>query len=154
MSNSRLSRPLGLTLAILGTAVAFGFFPLLPACLLIYTAVTGREIGVELIGGIGWVSIAFGMITLLACFMAWRGRPRGVRMALLIIIWAQTIFFAARFISGLNAPPDTDLLSGVGGNLSLLPLLLCQLPLVMAVPLYVTWYLNRAPARAFYGGPQ
>ncbi|GAB4548218.1 MAG: hypothetical protein OHK0023_10890 [Anaerolineae bacterium] len=151
MSHSRFSRPIGLSLAILGTAVAFGLFPLLPACLLIYTTVTGRQIGVELIGGIGWVSIAFGVITVIACFMAWRGRPRGVRLFLLIIIWSQTIFFAARFISGLNTPPDADLVSGVGGNLSFLPLLLCQLPLVMAVPLYVTWYLNRAPARAFYG---
>jgi len=28
--------------------------------------------------------------------------------------------------------------------------LLCQLPALVLVPLYTAWYLNRAPARAFY----
>jgi hypothetical protein len=31
------------------------------------------------------------------------------------------------------------------------PVALCQAPLLILVPLYITWYLNRAPARAFYG---
>ncbi|MCC7206303.1 MAG: hypothetical protein IT323_03300 [Anaerolineae bacterium] len=143
-------RPLGLTLAILATALGYGLIPMLPVLLVLWTALTGREIGLEMANTpLNWLGVLLGVAVLVACVFAWWGRPRGVRRALLILVWLSTAFMLYRVGLALTSAPS---LGQVGGSLSSgMAVLLCQGPVLVFVPLYVTWYLNRAPARAFYG---
>jgi hypothetical protein len=146
-------RPLGLTIAILATALGYGIVPLLPIMLVIWTQLTGRSIGADLVNSPGnWIGMALGVLTLIVSVLAWIGRPYGVRLALLVLVWITTAFTLFRLLQSLGAPPDMlGEVGEIGGSLSGAgTALLCQGPILIFVPLYVTWYLNRAPARAFY----
>lgn len=143
-------RPLGLTLAILATALGYGLVPMLPVLLVAWTQITGREIGLEMANTpLNWLGVTLGALTLVGCVLAWLGRPRGVRRALLVLVWLSTALTVYRVAAALTSAPSV--IGQVGGSLSGgATILLCQGPILLCVPLYVTWYLNRAPARAFY----
>lgn len=144
----RPTRPLGLTIAILSTAFGYGILPLSPFLLVVWASATQRGIGTELFGGPpSWAQIAFSAAILITAVLAWVGRPPWSRWLLLALVWLQTMLLVIRFIAALTTPPT---LFGVGGNISGNGLWVCQAPLIVLIPLYVTWYLNRAPARAFY----
>ncbi|MBO9308972.1 MAG: hypothetical protein J7551_04215 [Chloroflexi bacterium] len=145
----RRYRPLGLMIAIAATAVGYGLLPMFPLILMAWSAATQRLAGIDFIGGrFGWLAVILGAITLIASAAAWIGRPRGVRLFLIGMVWIQALFNGLRLIVGLGSAPN---LPEVGGNLTnATALLTCQVPLLTLVPLYVTWYLNRAPARQFY----
>lgn len=141
-------RPLGLTIAILGTAFGYGVLPLSPFLLVVWASFTQRGIGTELFGGPpSWAQIAFSGAILITAVLAWLGRPRWSRWALLALVWLQTIVLVLRLVITITTPPA---FFGVSGNMSGNGLWFCQAPLLVIIPLYVTWYLNRAPARAFY----
>lgn len=143
----RRYRPLGLTIAIISTALMYGFYPLAPLLLVFWLQIQGHSgIGVDLIPDTGGrILIGLGVLNLIASVAAWKGRPSGVRLILIVLVWLTTGLQIARsFISATSFQPT-------GGTFSpTLPALLCQVPLLLIVPLYVTWYLNRAPARQFY----
>lgn len=145
----RRYRPLGLMIAIAAAAVGYGLLPMFPLILMLWANLTQRLVGIDFIGGsVGWLSVGLGAITLIACIGAWIGRPRGVRLFLVGMLWIQVVFSAARLIAHLSSTPT---LPEVGGTFtSTATQLICQAPLLTLVPLYVTWYLNRAPARQFY----
>ncbi|PJF36639.1 MAG: hypothetical protein CUN49_04390 [Candidatus Thermofonsia Clade 1 bacterium] len=145
----RRYRPLGLMIAIAATAVGYGLLPMFPLLLVAWSNLTQRLVGIDFIGGtLGWLAVGLGALTLVASVGAWIGRPRGVRLFLLGMVWLQTFFGAARWIASLSGAPSLPEVSGTFSNAA--PWLLCQVPLLTLVPLYVTWYLNRAPARQFY----
>jgi hypothetical protein len=136
-------------IAIAATAVGYGLLPMLPLILMAWSSATQRLVGIDFIGGsIGWLAVILGAITLVACAAAWIGKPRGVRLFLIGMVWIQALFNGLRLLVSLSSAPS---LPEVGGNLSnATALLICQVPLLTLIPLYVTWYLNRAPARQFY----
>lgn len=146
---TRRYRPLGLMIAIAATAVGYGLLPMFPLLLMLWTRATQRLAGIDFIGGsVGWLGVGLGVVTLIASVAAWVGRPRGVRLFLIGMVWIQVIFTVARLIASLSSPPT---LTEVGGTFAPTATgLICQAPLLTLVPLYVTWYLNRAPARQFY----
>ena len=147
----RRFRPLGLSIAILSAAGLYGLYPMVPLLLLLLTQLRGHNIGSEVIDGIGWVNIGLGAATLVASVAAWIGRPPQTRRTLLALVWFATVLRLIQAAQSFNQQvPLTS--SQVGGNLSsiLLPVSLCQIPLLILIPLYMTWYMNRAPARAFY----
>lgn len=146
---TRRYRPLGLMIAIAATAVGYGLLPMFPLLLMLWTRATQRLAGIDFIGGsVGWLGVGLGALTLIASVAAWIGRPRGVRLFLIGMVWLQVIFNVARLIASLSSPPT---LTEVGGTFAPAATgLICQAPLLTLVPLYVTWYLNRAPARQFY----
>ncbi len=146
---TRRYRPLGLMIAIAATAVGYGLLPMFPLLLTLWTRATQRLAGIDFIGGsVGWLGVGLGVVTLIASVAAWVGRPRGVRLFLIGMVWIQVIFNVARLIASLSSPPT---LTEVGGTFAPAATgLICQAPLLTLVPLYVTWYLNRAPARQFY----
>ncbi|MFN7209642.1 MAG: hypothetical protein ACK4P1_04510 [Aggregatilineales bacterium] len=146
---TRRYRPLGLMIAIAATAVGYGLLPMFPLLLMLWTRATQRLAGIDFIGGgVGWLGVGLGALTLIASVSAWVGRPRGVRLFLIGMVWIQVIFNVARLIASLSSPPT---LTEVGGTFAPAAAgLICQAPLLTLVPLYVTWYLNRAPARQFY----
>jgi hypothetical protein len=147
----RARRPLGLTLALLATAVWFGVLPLLELYFMRRIGATAEEALVP--GGIeittwDWLEGACGLTMLLLCVLAWWGRPAWVRFVLQGGVLLLTTVFLYRIIQAAVNPADPI----YGGQVqeALRGALLCQLPAMVLVPLYVVWYLNRAPARAFY----
>src|SRR5215475_4481114 len=93
-------RPLGLSIAILASALFYGIFPSLPLLLWVWIKITRPGyIGVDFIGGgLGQLSIAMGLLTLVACIPAWLGRPPLIRWGLIILIWLQTALQLYRLI--------------------------------------------------------
>lgn len=146
-------RPLGLTIAIVSIAIGYGIIPMLPILLILWSQITRRNVGVDFVGGpTGWFDVGLGALTLLGCLFAWVGRPYGVRRALLALVWMRTLLIAVRIVEAVTAP--AVVIGEVGGTFSGATGLLCQLPLILFIPLYATWYLNRAPARQFYAPRQ
>ncbi len=150
-TSTKRYRPFGLTIAVLATALGYGVLPLLPLGLMAWSRVTQRNLGVDFVGGApGWIAVILGLLTLVVSFLAWLGRPYRVRAALILLVWLTTALWIFRIVQSFTVKPD--FLGEVGGSLSSPTAgLVCQLPLLIFIPLYVTWYLNRAPARAFYG---
>jgi hypothetical protein len=147
---SRRYRPLGLSVAILSAALLYGVLPLLPVLLMVWLNAQGRLIGAEIVSWLGWLNAGLGFLTLLASVIAWLGRPSWSRWALIALVLVAT---ALRLIQEAQVLLTRSTGVGdVGGSLSELgrPLALCQIPLLVLVPLYIAWYMNRAPARAFY----
>ncbi|MBX3065483.1 MAG: hypothetical protein U0528_16150 [Anaerolineae bacterium] len=145
-------RPLGVSLAILFAFLFYGIRPLLLVVPVIWSALTQRLAGVDFIGGTwGTVSVMLGAFIVVASVFAWLGRPRGVRLIFIVLVWLATAAQIATQIPALNPPPDSGTVASVGTSIQLpAAYYVCLFALNIAIPLYVTWYLNRAPARAFY----
>ncbi len=147
----RAPRPLGLTLALVAMAALYGVVPLLEVYFLKRLDATADE--AYLLGGVTitawtWLQGAFGALVLVVCALAWWGRPPQIRfvlMALLLVLTAITLY---RVVEAARTPADP--IFGGQAQSALRGYLRCQLPGLIVVPLYVLWYLNRAPARAFY----
>lgn len=161
-------RPLGLTLAIVVGIIFYSVIPLLFTLQLLtveshlanmesewqFDDETVEQIasGGDLTGGITRFDMAIqagvALIFLIVAFLAWRGKPRIMRhlFVLAVIFTSAVTLFVTVF------PSATGGLSG--GSLDSLTRLLNPTVLIFNVllPLYVVWYLNRAPARAFYRG--
>ena len=145
-------RPLGLLIAVIATALVYGVGPLIYPILFIAFVVRkgGPPSGVDSSNLAVVQSVVVGVVVLLLCLSAWMGRPRWGRLALIGVVWAVTIFQLVSVIGSLSARAAPD--NQVGGDLLALvkPAQYCELILLVLIPLYITWYLNRAPARAFY----
>ncbi len=147
----RRYRPLGLTIALLATVGLYGLWPMLPTLLLLWVDARGHQnVGGEIINTLGWVNTAFGFITVVACVMAWVGRPRWSRWLVIALVLVATVFRLVQTVQSLTTSS-----CGIGqvcGSLQALerPYGLCQGLMLILVPLYIVWYMNRAPARAFY----
>lgn len=147
----RVRRPPGLTLALLATAALYGVLPLLEAYFLYRLDATAEE--AFLLGGVTvttwtWAQAAYGVLVLAVCGLAWWGRPPQIRFVLSGLLLVLTAITLYRVVETWTTPQDPIF----GGQVqsALRGWLRCQLPALVLVPLYVTWYLNRAPARAFY----
>ncbi len=151
LKNAPTRRPPGLTLALLATAALYGVLPLLEAYFLYRLDATAEE--AFLLGGVTitawtWIQAGYGALILVVCALAWWGRPPQIRFvlsALLLLLTAVTLY---RVVETWTTPQD--LIFGGQVQAALRGFLRCQLPALVLVPLYVLWYLNRAPARAFY----
>jgi hypothetical protein len=146
----RRYRPLGLSVAILAAALLYGVYPLLPVLLMIWLNLQGRTIGAEIVSWLGWLNAALGLLTLLASALAWVGRPAWSRWALIALVLLATVLRLVQEAQVLF--PRSSGIGEVSGSLSGLsqPFAVCQIPLLILVPLYIAWYMNRAPAREFY----
>ncbi|GAB4518937.1 MAG: hypothetical protein OHK0046_27220 [Anaerolineae bacterium] len=168
----RPMRPFGVSLAIFVSVMLYSVLPLMQVGLVLLVAnhfrnredtltlPSGEEItefasGGDIIGGIsdervilqGILAVGFLVIAVLA----WRGKPAYTRFLLMgavLVMTAITILLTV--LPALQSGGR-----GVsGGSLDAisLPVLCLQFTASVLVPLYVIWYLNRAPARAFYRG--
>ncbi len=150
-SQARIRRPPGVTLVLVAVAVLYGLRPLLEAALYHRLDATADEAlipgGVELSV---WTTLegVFGAVMLALCLLAWLGRPARIRWALIGAMLALTAANLVRIAQAWRVEPDPVFGGQVQSGLR--SALLCQLPLMVLVPLYVIWYLNRAPARAFF----
>src|SRR5689334_6654456 len=144
----RRYRPLGMIIAILATAVIYGLFPLVPVVMAGVVTLEGHNMaGADL--PYNTLDIAASIVILLICVLAWIGRTPWIRWILILSVWLATAYQFEKFyqsaqpqgIQGLNGDTFTDI------SQSVLP---CIIIFLVLVPLYITWYMNRAPARAFY----
>ncbi len=165
-STTRPPRPLGVTLAIFASTVLFSLFPLVQVMLFFnvrqhfigqsFDSTYGDPIisGTEVLG-IPDTLLMFqafvAIIFLVIAVMAWRGRPPQMRFVLMGAVLFLTVLRFILTISPSITPPDPQ--AGYSSLDSILALLnSTQFVLNLLVMLYVIWYLNRGPARAFYRG--
>jgi hypothetical protein len=141
-------RPYGVTVAVLTATLLYGIWPLMPLLPVIWSQANGRNFGVDFIGGpLGWISMGLAALILIASVFAWIGRPRWIREFYLGLVWLATLVRIIQSIQRLRSAGIDD----VGGSLSPSPFtILTQFAILILIPLYITWYLNRAPAREFY----
>jgi hypothetical protein len=88
-----------------------------------------------------------GGFVLLTALLAWRGRPpqsRFVFQALVLLTCLSLIGETLYRLRESTAALDTSLDGPVYAALR------CQIPFQILLSLYIIWYCNRAPARAFY----
>lgn len=163
-------RTLGVSLAILASVMLFSIFPFLQFALLwiinarlqqVNLPVPGEETSVRPLavgGDIAGVASTgliiqalIGVAYLIIAFFAWRGRPSWIRFAMLasvVVVTIVTVVFSA-------APLLTEptLSQGVDSGEALRRVLLSgRMIISILVALYVVWYMNRGPARAFFRG--
>ncbi len=162
-------RPFGLSLAIVTVALIFAVIPLLRIGLEIWllnhfqsfswTVDTDEEMIDPIMTGINfdfdYVSVGaqavFASLVLILCVLAWRGRPRWVRSALLWTVLIIDAIYILSMIVSLTAP--RDLSEGISSADDLAgPLQGGYFVLLILTTTYLIWYINREPARAFFRG--
>lgn len=148
----RVRRPLGLTLAIIGVAILYGILPLAEVYFLHRVTATADD-ELYLLGGVDvsqwvWIQGAVGAVILIICILAWWGRPPWIRFVMVGALVLLTIINLYRVFEAVTG--TTDPIFGGQTQSIMRGFLRCQLPAIILVPLYAAWYLNRAPARAFY----
>lgn len=173
MASNRAMRPLGLSLAIVLTVLLFSIFPLLQISVnwLIQdrinqlnsaevdfvpnddeSGVTPLAVGGNFNAIAPWQLVAQGALSLfflIVAVFAWRGRPPWIRYLLFGSILLLTAFSGAILLSQMLTPRTLE--DGVTSADVFFSQARCvQSFFTIIVPLYAVWYMNRAPARAFY----
>lgn len=159
-------RPLGVSLAIIASLIIFSVTPLLQVGLLLSVKLHFQNMtypegspqpifeGSDIIG-ISYASIAIqaalALVFLVIAVLAWRGRPAFIRYILMTLVVAYTaIQFAVLISQNLQ---QQNLQVGVSSFDSIIhSMAATEFVTGALVTLYVVWYLNRGPARAFYRG--
>ncbi|MAS34349.1 MAG: hypothetical protein CL610_10100 [Anaerolineaceae bacterium] len=155
-------RPLGLSLAILISVVLFS---LLPIGQVIFVLSLQRQFeSIEFLEGGGAVGgslqvsqtnlivpVILGILFLLIAILAWRGRPPQIRFVFVAAVIIVTLVTIALSTAGVAQPADVS--QGIDSGMQLTSSLMSARVLVsVLVALYVIWYVNRGPARAFFRG--
>jgi hypothetical protein len=165
------ARPFGVTLAIL---LCILFFAIIPSLTILSRIMIERHIasnntfimpdGTEttiISGGTDdniqsyfddsafYQQMGISLFVVIFGIFAWRGKPAWIRyafMAIVLIISATLIYQNLVLFQS-----STDLQGGTGQTLFDF-IRNSNILFLFLLPLYVIWYLNRAPARAFYRG--
>ena len=163
-------RTLGLSLAILASVMLFSLLPLTQVALLMAIRNKIQQVDLPVPGETDPVTpIASGgdfigvsdanlviqtimaVIFLVIAICAWRGRPRWIRLAMWVAVLVLTLITAVQTIAPMLSPPDFS--QGFDSGASIAQALLSgRLLFSFLLALYVVWYMNRGPARAFYRG--
>lgn len=157
-------RTIGLALAIIISVMLFSVLPL--AQVIFYLVLRERYRQIEFLsegGAIGGdiggnltdvtliVPVIMGIIFLAIAALAWRGRPSSIRFLFIAAVAIITAVTIGLTLISLNTTQTIE-----GGMDSSAPLtnslLRARLIASVLVSLYVIWYVNRGPARAFYRG--
>ncbi len=95
----------------------------------------------------------FGVAFLVISLLAWRGRPARMRFIMMVMVVGLMIYnLLFTILPGLVTAPSFEQ-GGIGSAMEVgPPLLWSRLFATVLIPLYVVWYMNRGPARAFYRG--
>lgn len=165
LNDARPHRPFGVSLAIVFTALLFTIIPLLQVgeLLLIRQRIYDSlmDSGIQPIGvggeieGVSDTTLIvrgiFAIIVFVIAVFAWRGRPAVSRLMLVLAVFLMT---GLRFIEIVtNSLTQPDFQGGFTSFDSVFRVLSAgQFFASLVVLLYVAWYMNRGPARAFYRG--
>ena len=163
-------RTVGLSLAILASAMLFSILPLIQVALVLGLRYRMQQVNLPIPGeatpaapiatggdftGVPdfnlVVQTVLAVIFLVIAICAWIGRPRWIRLATWVAVLVLTLVTAYLSIAPLLSRPDPS--QGIDSGASIAQTLLSgRLLLSILVALYVVWYMNRGPARAFYRG--
>jgi len=159
-SDTRPPRPFGLSLAILASAILFGFLPivesLITLALMDYQVIEeGLASGVRLSNVDPTLNVAQIIVSagfLLLAVLAWRGRPSAIRYAFPLSVLAFALASVLlRLWPALNTPPN--IADGIdSGREASQSYLRGQLILTILTAIYALWFSNRWSARAFFRG--
>jgi hypothetical protein len=160
-------RPFGVTLAIVLSVVLYTVLPLLQVLLLLSirsrfsgAAVPGMSGDGALAAGANFVGlddaglvlqVVFGLMLLVLALLAWRGQPRAGRWLFIGAVVGLAAWSGGAALLNILRPADVSAGLDSGRDVER-GLLLVRTAFSVLVALYVVWYLNRAPARAFYRG--
>jgi hypothetical protein len=162
----RPGRPFGVSIAIAAGTFLFALLPLLQVGMVLglrqhYLNISvGDEAGLSASGadftaGVSSEQLLLQSVLALAflavAVLTWRGRPSRMRYIFVgAVVLLTLIKFAAVII---QSQTKRDLQAGLssGDDLSR-SLAVGQLVVEIVVTLYVVWYMNRGPARAFFRG--
>lgn len=156
-------RPLGLSIAIITSVMLFSLLPLLQVGILLllrerFRAVEYLEDG----GAVGsymlgisdsklLLQFVLGLVFLVIAVAAWRGKPARIRIVLVAAVLFLTALTIALDLSALAQPTAPG--EGFDSSAALTDSLQrARITVSVLVGLYVVWYVNRGPARAFYRG--
>jgi hypothetical protein len=163
------TRTFGLSLAILASIMIFSVLPLMQVgvVLLLQTRIQQAATALELEEGVAPLAVggnftgvsplaliaqmSMGIAFLIIAIFAWLGRPSFIRQLMMASVLALTGFHTLLTLATLFAPADINAGIDSGAEIAR-PLLWLRLALIIFIPLYVLWYMNRGPARAFYRG--
>lgn len=166
-------RPLGVSLAIIGSVLVFSLVPLLQVGMILLVEqhfsgmeprvpIEGQEQPIEPVtggdfrGGISderlLLQSALGIGFLIIGIIAWRGKPSWMRFVFMGAVLVLAAVTLALTVIPQFLQDNPVMISGGSLDVLSVPVLCGQIFSVLLVPLYVVWYLNRGPARAFYRG--
>jgi uncharacterized membrane protein (UPF0136 family) len=98
-----------------------------------------------------FLQVVLGLAFFVIAVAAWRGRPRAIRLVMVAAVLLLTVVTVALDLSAVSQP--TAAAEGFDSGAGLADTLLsARSALSILVGLYVVWYVNRGPARAFYRG--
>jgi hypothetical protein len=108
---------------------------------------SGEIIGAALpLDGFSYFSVVMGLVVFITAIFAWRGKPAQARLFFLsAVVIISCGLIGENLYRILNPPTYWSSTDQMMENF-----LRCQLPFQIMVCLYIIWYCNRAPARAFY----
>lgn len=168
-NQARPRRTVGLALAILVSIMWFSVFPLLQTGIILVLDWRLRQSELAL-GSAGdlpsfavggdfrgvsdaalWFQTLSALVFLVIGVIAWRGRPKSIRWVMMAAVILLTLVTVLTTVEALGR--DASLEGGIDSGASVAAALLnARLVVGVLIPLYTLWYMNRAPARAFYRG--
>jgi len=162
----RPGRPFGVSLAIFVSVLLFSIVPLLQVGLILsvrqhFLNMDFQGSGLDMIAiggdllGVPESSLilqtALSLVFLLIAVFAWRGKPPLIRFVVMAAVIALTAIKLVSILAPLFIPQSPQIgASSADGLISSLGI--GQFIIELLVLLYVVWYMNRGPARAFYRG--
>lgn len=166
----RPGRPLGLTLAILATAFIFSIVPLMRLGLDLLIMNHFNNLTWKVDYGSGEMEPIFaggetqivnlpelllvstlGIAFLLVSILAWRGKPVWIRFVLYWGVLCLDVIYTLLILRSVLMPANLEAgITSIDGTLRSSQI--WYLITIILVSLYLLWYMNRAPARAFYRG--
>jgi hypothetical protein len=156
-------RPLGLSLAIVTAVMLFSILPLVQV--LFFVSLKHRFQDIEFLEGGGasgvdvigvsdtalLIQTVVAVVFLVIAIYAWQGKPvliRYVFMVAVVLLTGATVIATAIALTGIRGVEALfDPLATLSNSL-----VQARLVFTVLVALYVLWYVNRGPARAFYRG--
>ena len=159
-------RPFGVSLAIIASACLFSILPLLQVGLVLsvrqhFLNMNFQESGLDMMAmggdllGVSESSLILqfilSIVFLVIAIMAWRGKPSSIRLILILAVVIMTVLKLISVLVPLFSQPDfqqgASSLDAIMNSFGL-----GQFVIEVLILLYVLWYMNRGPARAFYRG--
>lgn len=161
-TENKPGRPFGVTIAIIASVFLFS---LVPITRVVFIWLVNRQVYHDPTnGGTGGINVLgvqnsslllqtiLGIVVIIAAVLAWRGRPDRVRFVFVgLVLFLGLITFIVNILPALTTEACSQLPCDSSETLKR-SFACIQLPLTILIPLYVTWYMNRGPARAFYRG--
>jgi len=166
---NRPERPFGLSIALILSVILFSLWPLTQVGMILlvrqhfanvaYTYQFEGQQYTEIASGGDFLGIpqtnllayAISSLAYLAvAVIAWRGRPPYIRWVLIAAVITLTVWRIGSVLVTLTGQASFQ--AGIDSADQFRSLLCVQLPFSLLIPVYVLWYVNRGPARAFFRG--